>query len=78
MMKLIETTPKHFIFEDYFQGIQVLIMKNKATGVIHINADSVAKVLGYADTQDMMSSDKVLDLCNEVKNETGIFPIETV
>lgn len=74
MIKTHETDT-HTYFIDYFDGTQVKIMKNKKTGEILFDAESVAKILGYGSMQGMMSDDNVLDLVNELKRDTGKFPI---
>jgi len=77
-MTLIKTTSEHEIYLDYFQGIPIRIMKNIQTSEISFLAEDVAKALDYGSLENMMGSDEVLDLMNEVHFETGKYPIEKV
>ena len=74
-MKLIRTTPTHEIWLGNFQGTDVRFMKNLLTNEICVDAHQYAQCIGYASLTEMMHDDSVLDACNELKNETGKFPI---
>lgn len=74
-MRLIKTTPTYEVWKDYFEGVEVLFTKDLKTQEIHMNAESLAKIMGYGSLEDMLGNDEVLDLMNEVKEETGVFPI---
>ena len=74
-MKIIKTTPTHEVWQDEYEGQKVQFTKNLLTGEIHVNAQDFAKVIGFDSLEDMMSDNKILDCINEVKKETGIFPI---
>lgn len=74
-MNLIETTATHEIFLSHFEGKPVRFIKDRQTGEININADDAAKVLGFDSITDLMSEDGALDIVNQVKKETGKFPL---
>ena len=74
-MKLIKTTSEHRIYLDFFEGIPIRILKDIKTNEISFFAEDVAKALDYGSLENMMGSNEVLDLMNEVKSETGNYPI---
>jgi hypothetical protein len=74
-MRIIKTTPTHEIWEDEYEGNKVQFTKNLLTDEIHVNAKDFARVIGFNSLEDMMMDDKILDCINEVKEETGVFPI---
>ena len=55
-MKLIKTDTQYDYYIDYFQGIEVRIKKDKTTNQIYYSTDSVAKILGFNNTDDMIQS----------------------
>ena len=55
-MKLINTDTQYDYYIDYFQGIEVRIKKDKITNQIYFSSDSVAKILGFNNTDDMIQS----------------------
>lgn len=55
-MKLINTDTQYDYYIDYFQGIEVKIKKDKTTNQIYFSSDSVAKILGFNNTDDMIQS----------------------
>lgn len=55
-MKLIKTDIQFDYFIDYFQGIEVIIQKDKLTQQIYFNSESVAKCLGFNNTDEMVQS----------------------
>lgn len=75
-MKLINRTPTHEIWEGQYEGKTVQFFKNIRTDEITVNAHDFAQVMGYESLDDMMLDDNILDACNEIKEETGVFPIE--
>jgi hypothetical protein len=77
-MKLIDTTPTHEIWRGEYEGKNVQFLKDRLTGEISVNAHDFAQVMGYESLDDMMLDDNVLDTCNEIKEETGVFPITTL
>lgn len=74
-MKLVSTTLTHEIWESQYEGKTVQFMKNIFTNEISVNAHQFAQVIGYSSLDEMMMDDNVLDACNEIKEETGVFPI---
>lgn len=74
-MTLIKTTATHNIYLDFFEGIPIRILKDIKTNEISFFAEDVAKALDYGSLENMLGSDEVLDLMNEVKSETGKYPI---
>ena len=74
-MKLIRTTATHEVWESEYEGQKVQFTKNLSTGEIHVNARDFARVIGFNSLEEMMMDDKILDCINEVKAETGVFPI---
>jgi hypothetical protein len=74
-MKLVNTTLTHEIWESQYEGKTVRFTKNRFTNEISVNAHDFAQVIGYKSLDDMMMDDNVLDACNEIKEETGVFPI---
>ena len=55
-MKLINTDTQYDYYIDYFQGIEVSIKKDKKTNQIYYSSDSVAKILGFNNADDMIQS----------------------
>jgi TATA-box binding protein (TBP) (component of TFIID and TFIIIB) len=55
-MKLINTDAQYDYYIDYFQGIEVRIKKDKTTNQIYYSSDSVAKIFGFNNTDDMIQS----------------------
>jgi hypothetical protein len=74
-MKLVNTTLTHEIWESQYEGKAVRFTKNIFTNELSVNAHDFAQVIGYKSLDDMMMDDNVLDACNEIKEETGVFPI---
>ena len=74
-MRLINTTAMHRIYLDFFEGIPIRILKDIKTNEISFMAEDVAKALDYGSLENMMGSNEVLDLMNEVKSQTGNYPI---
>ncbi|MBD2702638.1 hypothetical protein IC229_18470 [Spirosoma sp. BT702] len=52
-------------FVDFFQGKPVKMMRDRKTGELLFDAESVAPILGFASAEEMFSNDAVLDLLNE-------------
>lgn len=77
-MKKINETPTHEIFLDYFQGQQVRIYRNKATGEIGFNTDDVAKVLGFENERAMLADPEVNERLKQSYAETGKMPLVKV
>ena len=77
-MKLIDQTETHLYYESYFEGQKVIMMQDRKTGEIHLNADDTAKILGYDSLEEMMLDDAILDALNEEYQEKGVFPISKV
>ncbi|GAB3953285.1 hypothetical protein GCM10028805_36680 [Spirosoma harenae] len=63
-------------FLDYFQGIPVKSLRDRKTGEIHFDLNSVAECLGYASVESMMSDDRVLDAINDHTQQTGKPPLQ--
>lgn len=74
-MKLINRTPTHEIWEGQYEGKTVRFTKNIFTNEVSVNAQDFARAIGYQSLEDMMLDDNILDACNEIKEETGVFPI---
>jgi TATA-box binding protein (TBP) (component of TFIID and TFIIIB) len=55
-MKLINTDTQYDYYIDYFQGIEVRIKKDKTTNQIYYSSDSVAKILGFSNVDEMIQS----------------------
>ena len=55
-MKLINTDTQYDYYIDYFQGIEVSIKKDKKTNQIYYSSDSVAKILGFNNADEMIQS----------------------
>ena len=55
-MKLINTDTQYDYYIDYFQGIEVRIKKDKTTNQIYYSTESVAKILGFNNADDMIQS----------------------
>ena len=77
-MKIIQETPTHLIFEDYFNGQPLKILKNKATNEILLDMNDVAKIFGFIDATDLMSNNEALDIVNKHWKKTGEFPIKKI
>lgn len=74
-IKLIKETDNLFFYIEWFEGEPIVIFKDKKTDKVFFNLDDVARALGYDGPDDMMSNDGILDGLNEIKQETGEFPI---
>lgn len=74
-MKLVRTTATHEIWESHYEGNTVQFMKNIFTNELLVNAHHYALCIGYESLEQMMQDNDVLDACNEIKKETGVFPI---
>jgi TATA-box binding protein (TBP) (component of TFIID and TFIIIB) len=55
-MKLINTDAQYDYYIDNFQGIEVRIQKDKLTQLLYISSDSLAKILGFNNADDMIGS----------------------
>ena len=55
-MKYIHSDSQYDYFIDHFQGIEVNIKKDKLTQQIYYSSDSVAKILGFNNTPEMIQS----------------------
>jgi hypothetical protein len=55
-MKLINTDSQFDYFIDHFRGIEVRMKKDKLTQQIYFSSDSVAKILGFSDANEMIQS----------------------
>jgi len=78
-LQLLYRTAKHEYFRDFVDGVEVIFLKNLATSEFTISAESVAQILGFKNLHEMMSNDRILDIMNEYKAETGKeFPIRSV
>lgn len=64
-MKVIAEDAKRITMLDYFEGQPVRFYMDKATREVHVNADDMAKCLGYADQHELLSQDAALDVLNE-------------
>ena len=74
-MRLIKTTATHEIWQSFYDGLPVQFTKNLLTQELHVNAEDLAKVMGFDSLQSMMANDQILDCINQVKQETGIWPL---
>ncbi len=74
-MRYIKTILPNEIWESEYEGKTVQFLKNVFTNELSVNAHHVARAIGYKSLDDMMMDDEVLDACNEIKKETGEFPI---
>ena len=55
-MRLINTDARYDYYIDYFQGIEVRMKKDKLTQQIYYSSDSVAKILGFNNFDEMIQS----------------------
>lgn len=74
-MRIIKTSPTHEVWQDEFEGNKIQFTKNLSTGQIHVNARDFARVIGFNSLEEMLLQDEILDCINQIKAETGIFPI---
>ena len=74
-MRFVKTVFPNEIWESEYEGITVQFLKNVFTNELSVNAHHYAQCIGYKSLEDMMLDDEVLDACNEIKKETGVFPI---
>lgn len=68
-MKIIAEDDKQITMLDYFEGQPMRFYKEKATGEIYVNADDMAKILGYTDQDELLGSDAALDALLEYQKE---------
>ena len=59
-MKLINSDTQYDYYIDYFQGIEVNIKKDKTTNQIYYSSDSVAKILGFNNADEMIKSNSYI------------------
>ena len=64
-------TATHIFYVAYFKGIPVKIVRDRKTGKILFNAESVAACLGFDSTQDMMSQDVILEAISQYQQENN-------
>lgn len=64
-MKIIDEDADKITMLDHFEGRPVRYYKNKATQEIYVNADDMAKILGFKDQHELLSQDATLDVLNE-------------
>lgn len=78
-MKLIRTTKKYEYYEFPIGDLSVIFKVDKDTydaDDSFIGLSGLAKVLRYSSVKEMMSQDRVLDICNQVVEDGGDFPID--
>lgn len=68
-MKVIAEDAERVTMLDHFEGHPVRFYLDKASGQILVNADDMAKVLGYKDQHELLSQDAALDILNEHKKQ---------
>jgi len=61
-MKYLYSNKDDDVYEFDYEGIPIRFCKNRITKEVTVNADDVAKVLGFNNIQDMMMSSQ--DLMN--------------
>lgn len=64
-MKIIAEDTERFTMLDYFEGQPVRFYKSKKTNEVYVNADDMAKILGYKNQEELLSQDATLDVLNE-------------
>ena len=74
-MRLVKKVFPNEIWESEYEGITVQFLKNVFTNELSVNAHHYAQCIGYKSLEDMMLDDDILDACNDIKEETGVFPI---
>ena len=74
-MKLIQATETYLVFQGMFGTAPVRYIFNRADGEMFIHSQDLAKALGFSCEQEMCSSDAILDILNEMKEESGSFPL---
>ena len=55
-MKLINTDLQFDYYIDYFEGTEVRMKKDKLTQQIYYSSESVAKILGFNNSDEMIQS----------------------
>ena len=63
------------VFEYDFEGQPVRISRNKITGEISISADDCARILGFDNLNDLLSTDKGLDAISNWKRDNPGKPV---
>ena len=76
--QLLEETETHQILISYFEGNSMKFYKNLSTGAISMEADGVAKALGYENENDLLGTDESLDVLNQSYKETGVWPLHKI
>lgn len=64
-MKVIAENAERITMLDHFESQPVRFYLDKASGQLLVNADDMAKILGYKDQHDLLSQDEALDILNE-------------
>lgn len=76
--QLLEETETHQILISYFNGNPMKFYKNLSTGAISMEADGMAKALGYENEHDLLGTDESLDVLNQSYKETGVWPLHKI
>lgn len=74
----INTTDTHEIYLGSFDGQPVRFFKDLITGDVRVNAEDMARTLGYESAHDMLSRDESLDALNAAYKETGVWPLTEI
>jgi hypothetical protein len=74
-MKVIHEDFFTEVLEDYFEGIPVRFFRNKFSGEIKICGNDMARCLGFNSLNDMLSTDKGLDVISEWRKEHPNKPV---
>jgi hypothetical protein len=76
--QLLEETETHQILISYFEGNPMKFYKNLSTGAISMEADGVAKALGYENEHDLIGTDESLDVLHRSYKEKGVWPLHKI
>jgi hypothetical protein len=74
----IDTKDGYLTAIAYHDGILMKFRKNLLTNEVTADVDCLAVVLGYSDANELLSQDDSLDALNQCKEETGVWPVQTI
>ena len=74
-MKLIQVTETYLVYQGMFGNAPVRYIYSRADQEMFVHSQDLAKALGFSNEQEMCSSDAILDILNDMKEQSGSFPI---
>jgi hypothetical protein len=73
-MKVIAEDSQRITMLDHFEGQPMRFYLDKATKQVYVNADDMAKIMGYSGQHDLLSQDAALDILLEHQRQNPSQP----